>query len=60
MTAAIVVTDSVPGGQNVDKVATKVERRVDLGTIEGLSDAARARLQGPQPRIGSTPAAGSW
>ena len=60
MAAAIVVTESVrvpehalqvraarasgPGGQNVNKVATKIELRVDLGAIEGLSDAARARL----------------
>jgi ribosome-associated protein len=62
MAAAIVVTESVrvpghalhvravrasgPGGQNVNKVATKVELRVDLGAIEGLTDAARARLVG--------------
>lgn len=32
------------GGQNVNKVATKIELRVDLDAIEGLSDDARARL----------------
>jgi ribosome-associated protein len=57
---AIIVTDTVrippsaltvravrasgPGGQNVNKVATKIDLRVDLAAIEGLSDAARARL----------------
>ena len=30
----------------MNKVATKIELRVDLGAIEGLSDAARARLHG--------------
>ena len=58
---AIVVTDSVrvperaltmravrasgPGGQNVNKVASKVDLRVDLEEIEGLADSARDRLR---------------
>jgi ribosome-associated protein len=33
-----------PGGQNVNKVASKVELRVDMNGIIGLDDAARARL----------------
>ena len=37
---------SGPGGQHVNKVATKVDLRVDLDAIEGLSDAARRRLLG--------------
>ena len=34
-----------PGGQNVNKVASKVELRVSLDRIEGLDFDARARLR---------------
>jgi len=34
-----------PGGQRVNKVATRVELRVELDAIDGLSDAARVRLR---------------
>ncbi|HRY44039.1 MAG TPA: alternative ribosome rescue aminoacyl-tRNA hydrolase ArfB [Thermoanaerobaculia bacterium] len=33
-----------PGGQNVNKVASKAELFVDLALVEGLDDGARARL----------------
>jgi ribosome-associated protein len=61
MTEAIVVNDAVrvaawaidvhasrasgPGGQNVNKVATKIDLRVDQHGIEGLPEPARERLR---------------
>ena len=38
------VRSSGPGGQHVNKVASKVELRVDLGQVSGLTAPARARL----------------
>ncbi len=40
------VRASGPGGQNVNKVASKVELRVEPAAIRGLDESARARLQG--------------
>jgi|SRR5580704_6731948 ribosome-associated protein len=38
-----------PGGQNVNKVSSKVELRVDVDRVEGLDAAARQRLRACAP-----------
>jgi ribosome-associated protein len=43
------VRSSGPGGQNVNKVSSKIELRVDVERIEGMDDAARKRLRDAAP-----------
>jgi ribosome-associated protein len=38
-----------PGGQNVNKVASKVELRVEIERVEGLDEAALRRLRDAAP-----------
>jgi len=43
--AFVAVRSSGPGGQNVNKVASKVELRLDLSRCSALSEAVKARLR---------------
>jgi ribosome-associated protein len=43
------VRASGPGGQNVNKVSSKVELRVDPARVEGIDGAARERLRAFAP-----------
>jgi ribosome-associated protein len=52
------VRSSGPGGQHVNKVASKVELRVELARIEGLPADARGRLE--RLVAGRRDAEGSW